>query len=129
MGKTTLALMVCADRRVKATIQLFRVRDNHGREMQGAAAIAEVNEVIKLVTGEDSAFTDLTCGPAAGYANETGPRRLLDYWTISGHQSSWPIYGGGRDAPAWLLHELRGFWGAAYRECGQNVIQSRLGGC
>jgi hypothetical protein len=58
-GKTTLARMVCADRRVR---QRFRGRVflmTMGRDVRGAAAVAaKVNDVIKLVAGEDATFTD-----------------------------------------------------------------------
>jgi len=36
------------------------------------------------------------------------------YWDDIWDQSSWPhLRAVAGDAPAWLLHELRGFWGAA----------------
>ena len=69
-GKTTLAQMVCADRRVR---RRFRGRVHLvtvGRDVRGAAAVAaKVNDVIKLVAGEDATFTDPAgCGAAAGFA-------------------------------------------------------------
>jgi len=51
-GKTTLAQMVCADRRVRRQFsgQVFLV--TMGRDIRGEAAIsAKVNDVIKLVAG------------------------------------------------------------------------------
>ena len=58
-GKTTLARIVCADRRVRRRYQggIFLV--TVGRDIRGSAMVAEkVNEVIKAVTGEDATFTD-----------------------------------------------------------------------
>ena len=65
-----LARMVCADRRVRrqfgGRVYLVTV----GRDVRGAAAVAaKVNDVIKLVAGEDATFTDpQLAGAAAGYA-------------------------------------------------------------
>jgi NB-ARC domain len=58
-GKTTLARVVCADQRVRRRFgrRVFLV--TIGRDVRGGAAIAaKVNEVIKLMTGEDATFTD-----------------------------------------------------------------------
>ena len=84
-GKTTLAQMVCADRRVRrrfgGRVYLVTV----GRDVRGAAAIAaKVNDVIKLVAGEDATFTDpQLAGQQLGSLLDAGPRRLLvldDVW-------------------------------------------------
>ena len=84
-GKTTLAQMVCADRRVRrwfgGRVYLVTV----GRDVRGAAAVAaKVNDVIKLVTGEDATFTDpQLAGQRLGSLLDAGPRRLLvldDVW-------------------------------------------------
>ena len=84
-GKTTLAQMVCADRRVRrrfgGRVYLVTV----GRDVRGAAAIAaKVNDVIKLVAGEDATFTDpQLAGQRLGSLLDAGPRRLLvldDVW-------------------------------------------------
>ena len=84
-GKTTLARMVCADRRVRrrfgGRVYLVTV----GRDVRGAAAIAaKVNDVIKLVAGEDATFTDpQLAGQQLGALLDAGPRRLLvldDVW-------------------------------------------------
>ena len=84
-GKTTLARMVCADRRVRrhfgGRVYLVTV----GRDARGAAAIAaKVNDVIKIVTGEDATFTDpRLAGARLGTLMDAGPRRLLvldDVW-------------------------------------------------
>ena len=84
-GKTTLAHMVCTNRRVRrrfgGRVYLVTV----GRDVRGAAAVAaKVNDVIKLVTGEDVTFTDPElAGRRLGSLLDAGPRRLLvldDVW-------------------------------------------------
>jgi hypothetical protein len=84
-GKTTLARMVCADRRVRrqfgGRVYLVTV----GRDVRGAAAIAaKVNDVIKLVFDVDAVFADpQLAGRRLGSLLDAGPRRLLvldDVW-------------------------------------------------
>ena len=84
-GKTTLAQIACADRRVRRRFggRVFLV--TVGRDLRGAAAIsAKVNDVIKLVAGEDATFTDPElAGRRLGSLLDAGPRRLLvldDVW-------------------------------------------------
>ena len=84
-GKTTLARMVCADRRVRHRYRggIFLV--TVGRDIRGPAMVAEkVNEVIKAVAGEDVTFTDSElAGGRLGALLDSGPRRLLvvdDVW-------------------------------------------------
>jgi WD40 repeat protein len=84
-GKTTLARMVCADPQVRryfeGRVHLVTV----GRDVRTLAAVAaKVNDVIKLVTGEDATFTDpQMAGWRLGSLLDAGPRRLLvldDVW-------------------------------------------------
>ncbi len=84
-GKTTLAQVVCADRRVRRRFggRVFLV--TVGRDVRGGAAIAaKVNEVIKLIAGQDATSTDpQLAGSQLGGLLEEGPRRLLvldDVW-------------------------------------------------
>ena len=100
-GKTTLAQMVCADRRVRKHFggRVFLV--TVGRDVRSAAAVAaKVNDVIRLVFGEDAAFTDPElAGRRLGALLDTGPRRLLvldDVWE-SGQLAAF-IDGGRRCA-------------------------------
>lgn len=78
-GKTTLAQMVCADRRVKRRFAGGIYPVTVGRDVRGAAAIAaKVNDVIKLVSGEDAAITDpQLAGRWLGSLLNVGPRKLL----------------------------------------------------
>jgi hypothetical protein len=84
-GKTTLARMVGADRRVRrrfgGRVYLVTV----GRDARGPAAVAAtVNDVIRLVAGADATFTDpQLAGQQLGALLDAGPRRLLlldDVW-------------------------------------------------
>jgi WD40 repeat protein len=84
-GKTTLALMVCADPRVRRSFRGRVYLVTVGRDVRGAADIAlKVNDVIKLVAGEDASFTDpQLAGQHLGSLLDAGPRRLLvldDVW-------------------------------------------------
>jgi WD40 repeat protein len=84
-GKTTLALMVCADRQVRRRFGRRVYLITIGRDVRGAAAIAaKVNDVIKLVTGEDATYADpQLAGRRLGALLDAGPRRLLvldDVW-------------------------------------------------
>ncbi|HEV2373673.1 MAG TPA: NB-ARC domain-containing protein [Streptosporangiaceae bacterium] len=97
-GKTTLARMVCADRRVlrryRGGVFLLTV----GRDVRGRAAVAaKVNEVIKAVAGEDATFTDPDlAGGRLGALLDAGPRRLLvvdDVWEVG---QLAPFTAGGR---------------------------------
>jgi hypothetical protein len=80
-----LALMVCTDRRVRRRFRDHVYLVTMGRDVRGAAAVAAtVNDVIKLVEGEDATFTDPDlAGARLGALLDTGPRRLLvldDVW-------------------------------------------------
>ena len=84
-GKTTLALLVCADRQVRQYFEGGVYLVTVGRDLRGAAAVAaKVNDVIKLVTSEDATFTDpQIAGQRLGALLDAGPRRLLvldDVW-------------------------------------------------
>src|SRR5690242_15348190 len=103
-GKTMLARMVCADRRVRRRFAGRVYLVTVGRDVRGAAAIAaKVNDVIKLVTGEDATFTDpQLAGARLGALLGAGPRRLLvldDVWEA---EQLAPFMGGGKHC-AWLV--------------------------
>ncbi len=97
-GKTTLARVVCADQRVRQHVggRIFFV--TVGRDVRGNAAIAaKVNDVIKLVCGEDATFTDARlAGQRLGSLLDDRPRRLLvldDVWSA---EQLAPFLLGGR---------------------------------
>jgi WD40 repeat protein len=83
-GKTTLARMVCADRRVRRHFGGRVYFVTVGRDMRAAAIAAKVNEVIKLVFDKDVTFTDpQLAGQHLGALLDAGPSRLLvldDVW-------------------------------------------------
>ena len=84
-GKTTLARMACADRRVRRRFSGRVYVVTVGRDVRGPAAVAaKVNEVIKLVFDVDAAFADpQLAGARLGSLLDAGPPRLLvldDVW-------------------------------------------------
>jgi hypothetical protein len=97
-GKTTLAQLVCADRRVRrrfgGRIYLVTV----GRDVRGAAAVAaKVNDVIKIVTGEDATFTDpQLSGARLGALLDAGPDRLVVLDDVWEPEQLAPFTGGGK---------------------------------
>lgn len=78
-GKTILAWMVCADRRVQQRFGGRVYRVTVGRDLREESAVAaKVNEVIKLIFDEDVTFTDpQLAGQRLGSLLDAGPRRLL----------------------------------------------------
>ena len=97
-GKTTLAQMVCADPTVRRSFgsQVFQV--TLGRDVRGAAAIAtKVNGVIRLMTGEDTTFTDPDlAGQRLGALLDSGPRRLLFIDDVWDAEQLSPLTNGGQ---------------------------------
>jgi hypothetical protein len=84
-GKTTLALMVCADQQVRDLFGDGVYPVTLGRDLRGLAAVAaKINDVIKLVSGTDATFTDpRLAGQWLGRLLDSGPSRLLvldDVW-------------------------------------------------
>jgi len=84
-GKTTLALMACADPRVRRRFKGFVYWVTVGPEVRGATAMAaKINDVIKLVGGEEATFADPgMAGQRLSALLDNGPRRLLvldDVW-------------------------------------------------
>lgn len=96
-GKTTLAHMVCADRRVRRRFRGRIYLVTVSRDLRGAAAIAaKVNDVIQLIGGEEVAFADpQLAGQWLGSLLDAGPPRLLvldDVWEA---EQLWPFAEGG----------------------------------
>lgn len=129
-GKTMLARMVCADGRVRSwfggRVYLVTV----GRDVRGAAAVAaKVNDVIKLVTGEDATFTDpQLAGERLGALLNAGPRRLLvldDVWEA---EQLAPFTGGGKRCARLVttrVPELLAGRGTAVRVDQMSLMQAR----
>ena len=97
-GKTTLARMVCADSRVRRRFEGRMYVVTVGRDVRGAAAIAaKVNDVIKLVSGEDAAFADPDlAGRRLGALLDAGPRRLLVLDDVWASEQLAPFAEGGK---------------------------------
>ena len=111
-GKTTIAQIVCADRRVRRRYRggIFPV--TVGRDVRGAAVAAKVNEVIKAVAGEGATFTDPDlAGIRLGALLDAGPRRLLvvdDVWE-AGQLA--PFTAGGRNCARLVTTRVPGLLG------------------
>ena len=97
-GKTTLALMVSADRRVRQRFDGGVYLVTVGRDLRGAAAVAaKVNDVIKLVAGEEATFTDPElAGRRLGALLDGGRRRLLVVDDVWEPEQLAPFAAGGR---------------------------------
>ena len=97
-GKTVLAQMACADRRVRRRFRGRVYLVTVGRDVQGAEAIAaRVNDVIKLVTGEDATFTNPEdAGRRLGSLLDAGPRRLLALDDVWSQEQLAPFTEGGK---------------------------------
>ena len=113
-GKTTLARMVCADRRVQHRYRGGVVPVTVGRDVRGGAAVAaKVNEVIKAVAGEEATFTDPDlAGSRLGALLDAGPRRLLvidDVWEA---EQLAPFTVGGRNCARLVTTRVPGLLGS-----------------
>jgi hypothetical protein len=112
-GKTTLARVVCADRRVRHRFRGGVFLVTVGRDVRGAAAVAaKVNDVIKAVAGEEATFTDPDlAGSRLGALLDAGPRRLLvvdDVWE-AGQLA--PFTAGGRNCARLVTTRVPGLLG------------------
>lgn len=117
-GKTTLAKMVCMDRRVRKHFggRIYPV--TLGRDVRTAAALAaKVNDVIKLVVGEEADFTDPELAESGSARCWMSAREGYCCSTTCGNPSSWrhsPTAADG--ASGWLLPGYPACWpGAAKR--------------
>lgn len=97
-GKTTVALMVCADRRVRRWFRGGVYWVTIGRDATGRAALAgKVNDLIKLVAGQEATFTDPeVAGLRLGALLNTGPRRLLVIDDVWAAEQLAPFAAGGK---------------------------------
>ena len=112
-GKTTLAQIVCADRRVRNRFPGGIFPITIGRDTRGAAAMAaKVNDVIKLVSGGEATFTDPElAGSRLGMLLDSGPQRLLlidDVWET---EQLAPFVTGGRQCARLVTTRVPGLLG------------------
>ena len=133
-GKTTLARVVCADRRVRrrfgGRVYLVTV----GRDVRGAAAVAaKVNDVIKIVTGEDCHVHRSAAGRQRGWGRCWMPVRarllvLDDVWEA---EQLAPFTAGGRKVRPAGDHAGAGAGGRAGRGSpgGSDVAGAGAGRC
>jgi hypothetical protein len=97
-GKTTLAEVVCADRRVRRRFAGRIYRVTVGRDVRGPAAVAaKVCEAARFITGDGTAFDDpRLAGQHLGRLLDEQPRMLLlidDVWEADQLE---PFLVGGR---------------------------------
>lgn len=126
-GKTTLARVVCGDDRVRRRFGGGVFLVTVGRDVRGPAAVAaKVNDVIKLVAGEQATFTDPElAGRRLGALLDAGPRRLLvidDVWEAS---QLAPFAVTGRRCARLVTTRVQGLLGA--REVAVKVDQMSAG--
>ena len=97
-GKTTLARMVCADPLVRQRFSGRVYFVTVGRDVRSAAAIAaKINDVIKLMTGENVTFTSPEqAGYRLGMLLDSGPPTLLVLDDLWESQQLEPFTSGGR---------------------------------
>jgi hypothetical protein len=96
-GKTTLAKMACADPQVRKHFggRIYPV--TVGRDRDPSAVATLVNEVIKLVAGENATFTDpQLAGAHLGSLLNSGPRKLLVLDDVWRPEQLAPFTQGGR---------------------------------
>ena len=130
-GKTTLARMVCADRRIRRRFGGRVYQVTIGRDVTGAAALAaKVNDVIKLVTGEDAIFTDpQLAGQHLGALLDDGPRRLLVLDDVWRPEQLAPFADGGKMCARLLTTRVPGLMagrGVAVRVDQMSPEQARI---
>jgi hypothetical protein len=97
-GKTTLALMAASDRRVRRRFDGGVYLVTVGHDLRGGAAVAaKVNDVIKLVAGEEATFTDPElAGRRLGALLDDGRQRLLVIDDVWEPEQLAPFAAGGR---------------------------------
>ena len=109
-GKTTLALMVCADRRVRHRFGRRMYMVTVGQDLRASAALAaKINDVIRLVSGEEATFTDPElAGMQLGALLDAGPPRLLVLDDVWEPQQVAPFTRGGRQCSRLITTRVPG---------------------
>ena len=96
-GKTTLAQMVRADRRVRRRFPGGIYWVTVGRDIRGAGLATKVNDLIKQVANENATYSDPeAAGQRLGTLMDTGPRRLLIVDDVWKPEQLAPFTDGGR---------------------------------
>ena len=96
-GKTTLARIVRADRRVQRRFRGRVYWVTVGRDARRKGVTAKVNRLIYQVAGENAVFSDPeSAGQRLGSLLDTGPRRLLILDDVWEPEQLKPFVDGGR---------------------------------
>jgi WD40 repeat protein len=112
-GKTMLAVMACADPRVRRRFSGGVHLVIMGRDVRGGAAVAgKVNDVIRAVSGQNATFTDPnSAGAALGTLLDSGPRRLLVLDDVWEPEQLTPFGGGGKRCALLVTTRVLGLLG------------------
>ena len=96
-GKTTLAQLACAHRRVRRRFRGRVYMVPVGRDLGGPVAVAaKVNDVIRLMAGEVATYTDPeTAGQRLASLLDSGPPRLLVLDDVGTPEQLAPFLQGG----------------------------------
>jgi WD40 repeat protein len=97
-GKTTLATVVCADRRVRRQFNGRIYQVTVGRDVRGRAAIAaKVNEAVRFIAGDGATFDDpFLAGQHLGRLLDQRPSLLLVIDDVWEPEQLTPFLVGGR---------------------------------
>ena len=109
-GKTTVARMVCADRKIQRKFRGGVYIVTVGRDIRGAdAVVVKVNDVIKLISGEPATYTDPElAGSHLGSLLNVGPRRLLVVDDVWDAQQLMPFTIGGQRCARLVTTRVQG---------------------
>ena len=129
-GKTTLARMVVADRRVRQRFRGGIYLITIGRDTRGSAVAAKVNDLIRQISGEEVQFTDPdVAGTQLGALLESGPLRLLVLDDVWHAEQLGPFTIGGRRCVRLVTTRVPGLLGkrrVAVRVDQMSEAQARL---
>jgi len=130
-GKTTLALMACADPRIRRRFEGGVYVVTMGRDVRGPAALAaKVNDVLKLVGLADAAFTDpQLAGQSLAALLAAGPSRLLMLDDVWDPEQLAPFRQGGEKCAVLVTTRVPGLLtglGPAVRVDQMTLDQARL---
>ena len=111
-GKTTLARMAVADRRLQQHFRGGIYLVTVGRDTRGSAIAAKINDVIRRIGGGETQFTDPElAGTQLGALLETGPPRLLVLDDVWHAEQLAPFTTGGRRCVRLVTTRIPGLLG------------------